>query len=86
MHIHGGGFTHVNTWPEAGEQMKQFFIRTASEDDVPDLHAWDEEPQGKSATSNHGSKARDVDRDDELLPRNDGAVFSIAEVDGFQSA
>lgn len=61
--------------------MKQLFIRAASVEDVPTLYHWDEKPHVKSATSNDGSKALDVNWEDELRPRDDGTELLIAEVD-----
>lgn len=63
--------------------MQQLFIRTASVDDVPTLYRWDEKPHVKRATSNDGSRALDVNWEDELQPRDDGTECLIAEIDSF---
>lgn len=58
------------------------YIRPAVAADAALLYAWDKKPHVMAATSNDASKAFDAEWEKELLPRDDGTYFLIAEVDG----
>ena len=59
----------------------KFNIRVAKVLDAELLYRWDEKPHVMAATSNDGSTSFDAKWEEELLPRSDGTVFFIAEVD-----